>query len=199
MTTATADRATRPSGIAVDADRLVAEIEQYLAASTRATAHPLVTKTTNELVAEALAGLDTPPPAPAAAAPQLTPPSALLRRLPNWVLSLPVLRAWHGGGRPITAAEHLELTALVIERFGWTRGTERGSDGQRCLIGAQYALTRLGYGDVATLRTASEFLQDTLGYASGSYVVWNDHPDRTRDQVLTLVRTAAATARKAGR
>jgi hypothetical protein len=198
MTTATADRATRLSDITVDADRLVAEIEQYLAASTRTTAHPLVTKTTSELVAEALAGLGSAP-APAATAPQLMPPSAFLRRLPEWVLSLPLLRAWHGGGRPITAAEHLELTALVIERFGWTRGTERGTDGQRCLIGAQYALTRLGYGDVATLRTASEFLQDTLGHASGSYVVWNDHPARTRDQVLTLVRTAAATARKAGR
>lgn len=86
MTTATAARATRISDIAVDADRLVAEIEQYLAASTRATAHPLVTKTTSELVAEALAGLDTPQ-APAAKAPQLTPPSALLRRLPEWVLS----------------------------------------------------------------------------------------------------------------
>ncbi|WP_406401605.1 hypothetical protein OH805_21215 [Streptomyces sp. NBC_00879] len=198
MTTATAARATRISDIAVDADRLVAEIEQYLAASTRATAHPLVTKTTSELVAEALAGLDTPQ-APAAKAPQLTPPSALLRRLPEWVLSLPLLRAWHGGGRPITAAEHLELTALVIERFGWARGTERGSDGQRCLIGAQYALTRLGYGDIATVHTASTVLQDTLGHAAGSYVVWNDHPARTRDQVLTLVRTAAATARSAGR
>ncbi|AVZ74016.1 hypothetical protein SLUN_19465 [Streptomyces lunaelactis] len=199
-TTATARASHAPAELpvtALDVDGLVVEIERYLAARVRTTAHPLLTKTTQELVTEALAQLGT------ALAPdgavRLTAPSAFLRRLPDWVLGFPLLRAWHGGGRPITAAENLELVALVIERFGWTQGTERGNAGQRCLIGAQYVLHRLGYGDVDTLRRASHFLQDTLGTEAGSYVVWNDREGRTRDQVLRLVRTAAANAREAGR
>lgn len=198
MTTITATRASRlPADVPVDVDGLVVEIERYLAARARATAHPLVTKTTDELVAEALCQLDTAP-APAEA-PRLTAPSALLRRFPDWALSLPLMRAWHGGGRFITAAEHLELTALVIERFGWSHKAERGDKGERCIIGAQFALFRLGYGDHQTMRLASTYLQQTLGVTAGSYVVWNSHPDQTRDQVLKLVRAAATAAREDGR
>ncbi|NWF27993.1 hypothetical protein HW130_17260 [Streptomyces sp. PKU-EA00015] len=185
-------------GLSIDADALVVEIERYLAARVRTTAHPLVTKTTNELVAEALAQLDTAPPPQGEQAPRLRPPARILRRLPDWALSLPLMRAWHGGGRIIPAAENLELVALLIERHGWSQGTQRDEKGRRCIIGAQYALHRLGYGDVHTLREASAHLQDALGPEAGSYVVWNDQPARTRDQVLQFVRTAAANARKAG-
>ncbi|MDX3536188.1 hypothetical protein PV721_17770 [Streptomyces sp. MB09-01] len=181
----------------VTADVLVGEIERYLAARVR-TAHPLVTKTTAELVAEALGELAASPAPVAAPAPQLRPPAALLRHLPDWCLSLPVVRAWHGGGRYLTAAESLELTALVIEAFGWARGSQRDHQGGRCIFGAQYALHRLGYGDVHTMRLASGYLQNTLGAEAGSYQVWNSHPDRTREQVLALVRAAAANARRDG-
>ncbi|MFD3700234.1 hypothetical protein ACFWUZ_29610 [Streptomyces sp. NPDC058646] len=181
----------------VTADVLVGEIERYLAARVR-TAHPLVTKTTAELVAEALGELAASPAPVAAPAPQVRPPAAILRHLPDWCLSLPVVRAWHGGGRYISAAESLELTALVIEAFGWARGSQRDQQGGRCIFGAQYALHRLGYGDVHTMRLASGYLQNTLGAEAGSYQVWNSHPDRTREQVLALVRAAAANARRDG-
>ncbi|MCX4720010.1 hypothetical protein OG818_30265 [Streptomyces virginiae] len=180
------------------ADVLVDEIERYLAARVR-TAHPLVTKTTAALVAEALGELAGPGVPVTQAAPQLRPPAAILRRLPDWCLYLPMLRTWHGGGRYITTAENLELVALVIETFGWARDTQRGPEGSRCILGAQYALHRLGYGDTHTLRAASGYIQNTLGTQAGSYEVWNGHPDRTREQVLALVRAAAASARQDGR
>ncbi|MFF4265811.1 hypothetical protein [Streptomyces virginiae] len=181
--------------LAFAVDVLVGEIERYLAARVR-TAHPLVTKSTAELVAESLGELTASPAPVAAPSTQLRPPAAILRHLPDWCLSLPVVRAWHGGGRYITAAESLELTALVIEAFGWARGSKRDQQGGRCIFGAQYALHRLGYGDVHTMRLASGYLQNALGAAAGSYQVWNSHPDRTREQVLALVRGAAANARR---
>lgn len=202
MSTPTLAAATAPGDnpqVSVAADTLISEIERYLAARVRTTAHPLVTKSTDELVAEALAELAALPVPPAEAAPVLRPPAKVLRRLPDWALSLPLVRAWHGGGRAITAAENLELAALVIERFGWTQDTQRGTDGGRCILGAQWALHRLGYGDVHTLRLASGYLQNTLGTQAGSYEAWNDHPARTREQVLALVRAAAAAARRDGR
>jgi len=183
----------------VDARLLVDEIERYLAARVRTTAHPLVTKTTQELIAEALgtpAPVDGPAPAPVLAAP----PRAL-RLLPDWVLSFPLLRQLHGGGRHISAAEHLELTALVIERYGWAHGQLRSRSGRRCILGAQAVLFRLGYGDEDTVAAAADRLQGVLA-ARGitqPYHQWNDGPGRTQAEVLHLVRQAAAAAREAGR
>ncbi|MFF9840367.1 hypothetical protein [Streptomyces sp. NPDC013740] len=177
-----------------EAALLVREIEQYLVARTRTTAHPLLTKTTAELVAEALSTL-------APAAPVLTAPARALRLLPDWVLDFPLLRQLHGGGRRISVAEHLELTALVIERYGWHRGALRSTSGRRCILGAQAVLFRLGYGDEATALAAGHRLQAALT-ARGitePYHRWNDAPHRTREEVLTLVRTAANAARQEGR
>ncbi|MFI1294342.1 hypothetical protein ACH4VM_39240 [Streptomyces sp. NPDC020792] len=191
MTVATAPEAPT---LELSADLLVAEIEHYLAARVRTTAHPLVTKTTAELIAEALG---TPAAAPAPA-PAFTEPPRLLRLLPDWVLSVPLVRQLHGGyGRTVTPAEHLELTALVIERYGWTQGTHRSRSGRRCILGAQAVLYRLGYGDDRTVAAAADHLQDALA-ARGihqPYHQWNDDPNRSRDQVLALVREAASAAR----
>lgn len=175
--------------LAAASDLLVVEIERYLVARSRATAapataHPLVTKTTDELIAEALGSLDaTLPPVPQA----LRPPSRFLRRLPLW--ALPLTRRTV---RQISVAEHLELTALVIEWWGWAQETERDAKGARCIVGAQRALVALGYGDAATMTAAAIRLCDLVG---GAYEPWNDHPDRTRAQVLNLLRTAAKEAR----
>ncbi|SHK56004.1 DUF6197 family protein [Actinacidiphila paucisporea] len=183
----------------VDAAQLVREIEQYLSARTRTTAHPLVTKTTDELIAEAFTGLNQPvPTAEAPAAPVLAGPGRLLRVLPDWALSLPVLRTYYGGGRHLTAAEHLQLTALVIERYGWSRGHLRSTSGRRCILGAQAVLFRLGYGDESTVHTAAGHLQGVLR-ARGitqPYHAWNDTPGRTQAEVLHLIREAANHARR---
>nr|WP_011324931.1 hypothetical protein [Streptomyces venezuelae]CAJ32330.1 Spd198 protein [Streptomyces venezuelae] len=190
--TLTAPAAPAPE-LADEAALLVREIEQYLTARVRTTAHPLVTKTTTELVAEALGT-----PAPAAAAPVLVAPARALRLLPDWVLNFPLLRQLHGGGRQISVAEHLELTALVIERYGWHRGALRSTSGRRCILGAQAVLFRLGYGDETTAHTAGHRLQAVLTARgiSEPYHRWNDATGRTREEALALVRTAAARARQ---
>ncbi|WP_318209852.1 hypothetical protein [Streptomyces sp. SJL17-1] len=191
--TLTAPAAPTPE-LADEAALLVREIEQYLTARVRTTAHPLVTKTTAELVAEAL-GIA----APAAAAPVLTTPARALRILPDWALSFPLLRQLHGAGRRISVAEHLELTALVIERYGWHRGALRSRSGRRCILGAQAVLFRLGYGDETTALAAGHHLQAVLAAwgITEPYHRWNDATGRTREEVLTLVRTAATNARQA--
>lgn len=178
-----------------DAGRLVAEIEQYLAAQScrpRGTAHPLVTKPTVELVAEALAG-SVAPVAPAAGAPSLDLP-AVLRFLPDWVL--PVFRGSQGAGRVVSVAEYLELAALVLERFGWAHGRLRTRGGRRCIGGALVVLYRLGYGDEATVLAAGEQLEAVLAGRGLSmpFWCWNDHPGRTQGEVLYLLRQAAAAA-----
>ncbi|GAA3478436.1 DUF6197 family protein [Streptomyces yanii] len=179
-----------PSDVDVDAVQLVRDIEQYLAARTRTTAHPLVTKTTQELIAEAL-GTQAP-----ATAPALELPGRVLRILPDWILAFPIVRHRHGGARQVTVAEHLELTALVIERYGWAQGTHRTRSGRRCILGAQAVLYRLGIGDETTVAAAGQRLQAVLTKrgCTLTYAQWNDMPGRTESEVLALIRTASRTA-----
>ncbi|MFJ2098382.1 hypothetical protein ACIOHR_14430 [Streptomyces anulatus] len=193
--TLTAPTAPAPE-LADEGALLVREIEQYLTARVRTTAHPLVTKTTAELIAEALGITPTAP-----AAPALAPPTRALRLLPDWVLAFPLLRQLHGAGRHISAAEHLELTALVIERYGWHSGALRSASGRRCILGAQAVLFRLGYGDEHVALAAGHHLQAVLAARgiSEPYHRWNDATGRTRTEVLSLIRTAATTARREGR
>ncbi|MFE7268520.1 hypothetical protein ACFU9B_42225 [Streptomyces sp. NPDC057592] len=188
MSTTMTRTATPPP--AIDVDGLVREIEQYLAARTRTTAHPLVTKTTQQLVAEALG---TQAPAAPVAAPL---PGRMLRLLPDWVLQIPIVRHRHGGARQVTVAEHLELTALVIERYGWAQGTHRTRSGRVCILGAQAVLYRLGIGDETTVDRAGQRLQAVLQSRGCTlpYHRWNDMPDRSQGEVVALVRTAAQEA-----
>ncbi|MFE5619072.1 hypothetical protein [Streptomyces sp. NPDC056524] len=176
-----------------DAARLVRDIELYLVARVRTTAHPLVTKTTAELVAEAVCTG-----AAAVAAPVLTAPPRALRLLPDWALAFPLLRQLHGAGRHIEVAQHLELTALVIERYGWAQGAARSTWGRRCILGAQAVLFRLGYGDESTACAAGTRLQNVLNShgVTQPFHQWNDASGRTQTEVLALVREAAAAARR---
>ncbi|MCX4414556.1 hypothetical protein OOK43_14860 [[Kitasatospora] papulosa] len=172
----------------LDIDGMLRDIEQYLAARTRTTAHPLVTKTTQQLIDEALGA-----PAPVAT-PAMELPGRLLRLLPDWVLSVPAVRHRHGN-RPVTVTEHLELTALVIERYGWTQGKHRTRSGRACILGAQAVLLRLSIGDENTVDRAGQRLQAVLRSrgCTLAYHRWNDMPDRTAAEVIALVRTAART------
>jgi hypothetical protein len=172
---------------------LVREIERYLDARARATApataHPLVTKTTQALVDEALGALGNQAAAPA---PQLQAPAAILRVLPDKLLK----RLRRGPSRQVSVQEHLELTALVIERYGWSHGTLRTPSGRRCIAGAQTVLHHLGYGDKRVVDEAGRHLDAVLQERGqhGPYYEWNDRPGRRREEVLDLVRTAASTA-----
>lgn len=201
-TTPTTGASPLPAGLDEAAAGLVHEIERYLAARTRATAHPLVTRPTDELVAAALAELGTTIPSSDTRERSTTGrlPCGLWRALPDWALTAR-RRLYGTGRRQITVAEHLELTALVIEEYGWAHGRLRTRSGRRCILGAQAVLYRLGYGDEDTAITAGTHIQDVLA-ARGitqSYHQWNDGPGRSREEALYLVRRAADDARKADR
>ena len=189
MTTTLAPPTTPPH----DAERLIVEIEQYLATQAARTPHPLISKTTQQLVGEALATIPAATPAPPSQA-----PAKLWRLLPDW--TLPALRPLHGTirRRPVTTAQHLQLTALLLEQWGWdhTPNRLRTPTGRRCILGAQTALHHLGYGDDHTARRAGDHIQATLTSHGirEPYWRWNDHPSTTATAAITLVRQAATTA-----
>lgn len=199
MTTRTERQATLLAVEIADGQKLVTEIERWLAGYSRTrTAHPLVTKATAELVAEALGSLGQAATKVPTKAPGLDAPPRALKVLPDWVLRIPVWRHLYGAGRPISVVEHLELTALVIQKYGWARSGFRTRGGKRCVMAAQATLVWLGYGDYATAEEAHDHLQSALE-ARGigtSYGRWNDHPGRTQQQVLGLIREAADRARR---
>jgi hypothetical protein len=177
---------------------LIGEIELYLAAQPHP-AHRLVTATTDQLVHDALTTL-TPP---ATGAPEGVPlPGGLWRLLPTRLLSLHPARRGEGVARlRITTAEHLDLTALVLERWGWakTGSRIRTGAGRRCILGAQYAVFRLGYGTEDTATTAGHHIQAVLT-ARGiqmPYPQWNEQPHVSGEQALAVVRAAAANVRAA--
>ncbi|GGU91075.1 hypothetical protein GCM10010275_30150 [Streptomyces litmocidini] len=187
--------APAPALDVVDAASLIADIEAYLADQAPRTAHPLVTKTTAQLVAEALA---TPEATPDTAAPVLTAPRRLWRIIPDWAIALTPARRLHGAGRAVTVQQHLELTALVIQQYGWNPRGLRSRSGTRCILGAQAVLYRLGYGDENTALAAGARLQSVLA-ARGitePFHAWNDRPGRTEGEVLQLIREATSNADK---
>lgn len=176
-------------GLAAD---MVAEIEAFLAGHRR-TAHRLVSATTAELVAEALGSL---PAAPVAgpAGPLL--PGGLWRLLPDRLLSLHPGRRTEGLVRlHVSPTEHLELTALVLERWGWAKSgsRRRTTSGQRCILGAQRAVHALGYGTEHTAVEAGRQIQGALANRGITmpYPRWNEMPGVTGEQALGLVRAAA--------
>ena len=92
---------------------------------------------------------------------------------------------------PITKTARVLLAAAdLIERDGWVQGITRCHAG-RCMIGA--------VSDAAPARfdlwPAIERINETLGrpFADPATVAyWNDAPGRTRDEVVALLRQAAA-------
>ncbi|MGW4050812.1 DUF6197 family protein [Streptomyces sp. NPDC004779] len=184
-----ASTAVRPADLTVDAATLIRDIEQYLAEQAPRTAHPLVTKTTAQLVAEAL---QTPAVEPHTAAPELAAPGRWWRIIPDWALAITPARRLHGAGRHITVTQHLQLTALVIQQYGHHRGALRSHSGRRCILGAQAVLYRLGYGDELTAIAAGQQLQNVLRRRgiNEPYHRWNDRRERTVDDALHLIREA---------
>jgi hypothetical protein len=169
------------------ADELAAEAEAYLTDPTR-TAHRLVTLPTARLVEEALGGRPTP--AGTVEAPRL--PGRAWRVLPDRLLALRPHRRV-----PVTVRQHLALTALVLESWGWaqtgTRGRSRTPGGRRCILGAQTVVHALGYGDDHTAFEAKRQIQGALINRGIhlSYDHWNEMPGVTATDALDLVREAA--------
>lgn len=118
----------------------------------------------------------------------------LWRIIPDWALALTPARRFHGAGRAITVTQHLELTALVLQQYGWHRGGLRSRGGARCIVGAQAVLYRLGYGDEETAVAAGKRLQNVLRRRGidEPFHAWNDRRQRDLGDVLGLIREAAS-------
>lgn len=171
------------------------EAAAWLADPTR-TAHPAVSLPTAELVAEALRSI------PSAGGRQdgMSLPGGLWRVLPDRLLSLhPGRRTERLDRLRIGTPEHLGLTALVMERWGWAQsgGRIRTASGGRCILGAQRVVHALGYGTEVTAVEAGRRLNGVLrGRGIGfEYPQWNELSTTTGAMALGLVRAAAEGAR----
>lgn len=167
------------------------EAEAWLHDPTR-TAHPAVTLPTAELVRLATGAI------PSGDAPQggMQLPGGLWRMLPDRLLALhPARRTERTGRLHVTPAGHLELTALVMERWGWAKSGRRlrTATGGRCILGAQTVVHRLGYGTEHTATEAGRQIQGALADRGITmpYPRWNEQPGVDGAMALGLVRAAA--------
>ena len=176
---------------------LVAEVTRYLAAQRSEPA------TARELVTPATPGCDEPaalPPATAGTLPAgATLPRGLWRVLPDRLLSLHPARRGEAVARlRITPAEHLALTALVLEQWGWAQTGDRirTAGGRRCILGAQRVVFCLGYGTEDTATSAGDHINTVLRARGVAlpYSRWNEQPHVSADHALTVLRAAAALA-----
>lgn len=195
MTTAMLDAATLGQAGA----QLIAEIEQFLAtrpAKRSAIPEPKPPRGRGsdlppvaDLIAEA--GIVTGPAPRQKESKDRGLPGGVWRILPDWALS-----ARRGSRRRVTVTEHLQLTALVIQRYGWCGRGLRSRSGRRCILGAQAVLYRLGYGDQDTAMAAGRVMDGILRGRGirCHYWEWNDHPGRDQGDALYLLREAIKAA-----
>ena len=85
-------------------------------------------------------------------------------------------------------ADVLNGAADLIERDGWTRLVEVNSDGAHCTYGAMKA--QPGF-DMSAVVWLQNFLSS---HGPSSIVGWNDHPGRTKAEVVAALRAAAERA-----
>lgn len=167
-------------------------VEEWLHSPTR-TAHRLVSVTTAALVEEALGCREVAPSGPVL-------PGGAWRVLPDRLLALhPGRRAERLERLRIPVTEHLVLTAAVLEQWGQARTAGRGRhgirtvSGRRCILGAQHALYRLGWGTEHTAVEAGRRIQGVLAGRGVTmpYPAWNERDHVTAAQVVGVVREAA--------
>lgn len=80
----------------------------------------------------------------------------------------------------------LRQAAVLLRQVGWT---QRGLVDERGRIDLRQALRLAADGDPLAERFAVHAVEDVLDFRV-DLVVWNDHPDRTLEQVLDLLRRA---------
>lgn len=124
-----------------------------------------------------------------------------------WALSHPHGEGWlrwGSSGMPMTGeqiAGHAEAAARALRTAGWNPSVRAGRGIRDALIHAEtndpdrrfgYD-TRLAVGDILGL-----LIRALTGAPHAYYETWDDHPDRTVEEVLTLLAAAAAFARRYG-
>lgn len=89
----------------------------------------------------------------------------------------------------VTARDVLLHSADLLGEFGWRQG-EYGSkaDGRMCLVGALFEARD----DLGVHHDVGERAYSALASATrGTITVWNDHPLRTKAEVVAKLREAA--------
>lgn len=147
----------------------------------------LLTATTDELVATAIAQI---PPAPPAERPL---PGRVGAILPDR------LHAWRRIGQPdIRPSTQLAYAHQVLTEWGWQNQQHRLRDarGARCICGAILTAHRLGYGSTATTHRSAAWVLTELRAQGWNGLIgpWNRAPGRTAAQALDLVAQAARRA-----
>ncbi|WP_330479970.1 hypothetical protein OG301_39195 (plasmid) [Streptomyces platensis] len=154
-------------------------------------AAPLPSKTTRQLVDEALRGLR--PAAPVA-------PSWSHRVLPAAVRGLLADLGWWQDPTPQLPSTHLDQVLAVLRRYGWCQSMDVTATGRLCIRGAQNLLEKTGYVTPEARQRAVHYMHQTLAQAGVAmqFFAWNDLPDQRFSAVQTLLETAARAARKNG-
>ncbi|MEU7435637.1 hypothetical protein AB0B07_33090 [Streptomyces sioyaensis] len=159
--------------------------------SAPSSAAPLRTKSTRQLVDEALRGL--PPVAPET-------PSWSHRLLPATARGLLAdLGLWQDPAPQLPSA-HLTQTLAVLRRYGWCQSLDVTATGRLCIRGAMNVLEKTGHVTPEGRDRAVHYLQQTLAQAGVTmqFFAWNDLPDQQFSAVQTLLEAAARTARENG-
>src|SRR5713226_1598447 len=86
-------------------------------------------------------------------------------------------------------SQHLLLAADYIEKHGWCQYSLQDQEGRTCLEGAILKTTPFNHASHTHLVNVLERLSLVTGIRTGW--VWNDLPERTKDQVVNALREAA--------
>ncbi|WP_331756595.1 hypothetical protein [Streptomyces decoyicus] len=158
---------------------------------TVSTAAPLRSKSTRQLVDEALRGLPAAAPA--------TPPWSH-RLLPAAVRGLLADLGWWQDPAPQLPSAHLDQVLAVLRRYGWCQSLDVTATGRLCIRGAQNLLEKTGHVTPQARDRAVQYMHQTLRQAGVTmqFFAWNDLPDQQFSAVQTLLETAARAARKNG-
>lgn len=101
-----------------------------------------------------------------------------------------------------TPEEVLLEAADYLENRGWTRGVYADENGCLCLAGAlnlatigraaPYPYSSITDQQWALARQVTDLIEERCGIESGPALAeWNDAPDRTRSEVVSMLRRAA--------
>lgn len=175
-------------------DRLTEPEQTTWAGITAGYSRDLVTKTTAELVAEALRSLPKHGTRPAI---DVRLPGRISRALPDWAHRT---RA-DLSHKPST---QLAVSAEILRKWGWQQREHRLRDGRgrRCICGAICtAVTGLGIGSIDSAHTAAGYvLAELREKHSWNALIgdWNQRVCRTPEQAIELVNAGQRRALAAG-
>lgn len=103
------------------------------------------------------------------------------------------------------AAVDLEDAAEILDKDGWCQGKGEDSQGRHCLLNAvstaHVRRTGQGLNPTEDLTDALDLHGEPTAFADGQpYAhVWNDHPTRTKEQVIDRLMRGAKKLRGQGR